>query len=965
MYEESNRLPTQLVPFVWVAVGGVGFADLGHAPVALLCSFLVTFIGWRFAHLLSSGAVGFLAIGSFWVGVLGAFNLLGDIAPWAPGPWSMTWLTALVLAAAPMFVRWTLDAYLWMVLLGAVTLLLAFADATGGTAEQGTGASLLLAAGIGNLLLHRRALEPGFRGLLLLCQVLVLAIPLVEPARALTLWELAFCVLVLAVAWSAVQAGLRNVGDMRRLHERVPQPLALLDGAGRVRFMNRVAREVAGMGDEGIGMHCHELFHRDGPERAQCPVCTAIAEGRAVEGYELSAGEPARVQLVSVTPLDGGDSLLYVARDVTAQRQSERALRQSEAAWRALVEGAADAIVVLDRNGLIVEANRRMGELTGYERAALLHTAVADLCPREELGRLQEALRRLDQGLPAITDLWLRHRYGSRVPVEMAAAPVEFPAGGVYLGILREVSGRVRAASALRASEARWRAIFDNAGLGIEIRDPVGRIVETNRALQLMLDYEPEELTGRYWSELVYPADIPGALEYETLLRRARGGPVHVEQRYVRKDGGVLWSEVVLTTVEEANGSTRFIIALVTDVTAARLADEQRRLHEAQLHEARQRAEEASAAKTRFLATASHDLRQPIQAVHLLVHLLARDSLPATSAALVERIRGTVEGLGGMLDSLLDVSKLDAGLIQPDIRDVELATLFNQLADEFRPIAAKKGLALRVVRTRVRVRSDRNLLSRILRNLLANAIRYTGRGTVLLGLRRRRGEVGIQVCDTGPGIDRGQVALIFREFHQVGNAARDRREGLGLGLAIVERLSTLLDHRVEVESTVGRGSVFKVFVPLAIGAPVAAVPRLPVGATVAAGTYVLVVEDDVDIREGLEMLLTSIGYEVSVAAGLDDALASFAPEEPPALILADYRLGEVTGIEVIEAVRQVAGAEIPALLLTGDTGVVQSARSKLRVLRKPVASDVLEAMVAEVLREARASTQPRRVVTRI
>ncbi|WP_460020198.1 ATP-binding response regulator [Magnetospira thiophila] len=373
---------------------------------------------------------------------------------------------------------------------------------------------------------------------------------------------------------------------------------------------------------------------------------------------------------------------------------------------------------------------------------------------------------------------------------------------------------------------------------------------------------------------------------------------------------------------------------------------------ESQLREARAQAESADRDKSRFLAAASHDLRQPLQALTLYLGTL--DSLVGerTAHEIIGRAKGSVEALSGLLDTLLDISKLDAGLIAPSIRPFAAADVLYRMEAEFQPLARHKGLDLRFVSSSLALRSDPVLLARILRNLISNALKYTYHGRVLVGVRRRAGQAEFQVCDSGEGIAAADQGAIFREFFQVGNAERNRREGLGLGLAIVSRLSQLLEHPVRVVSELGRGSVFSLSVPLVMG-PVPIVTKSdPMQLQTALD--VLVIDDEPEIRAALAGLMQSWGWRVRLASSGAEAQAQVhGGEWEPDVILSDFRLsGGENGTETIARMRQILGRDVPALLLTGDTGLArlrEAKSSRLPLLHKPVTAENLWRAVTEVL----------------
>jgi signal transduction histidine kinase/CheY-like chemotaxis protein len=374
--------------------------------------------------------------------------------------------------------------------------------------------------------------------------------------------------------------------------------------------------------------------------------------------------------------------------------------------------------------------------------------------------------------------------------------------------------------------------------------------------------------------------------------------------------------------------------------------------------QARMGAEEANIAKSRFLAAAGHDLRQPLHALGFFVDALQEHSLPADSRVVVSNIRRSVDAMEDLFNSLLDVSRLDAGIVRPRIATIPLAPLMERVRVEYEPAARQKNLVLTVVRNSLFVHSDPVLLERIMRNLLANAVRYTDRGRVLLGARRTATSVRIEVWDSGRGIPMDKHREIFQEFRQLDNPERDRRKGLGLGLAIVERLVRLLDHTLELRSQLGKGSVFTV--TLARGAREDFIPGEADGQIVVdrdvANSLILVVDDEAEVRDSMVALLGKWRCEVIAAESCADMLGKLvAVQRLPDLIVADYRLRDAeSGIDVIARLREEFNAQVPALLITGDTGIEQLREaddSGLHVLHKPLNPSRLRALIATLRRE--------------
>lgn len=475
------------------------------------------------------------------------------------------------------------------------------------------------------------------------------------------------------------------------------------------------------------------------------------------------------------------------------------------------------------------------------------------------------------------------------------------------------------------------------------------------------------------WLELVghLPGELPGHID--TFIARLHdddrdkvragidaylGGTARdyrMEFRLRHKDGGWRWIMSRGIALAGPDGRPFRLAGTHTDITervraAVRLESEVAE-RTAELRAARDRAELAAAAKTKFLATASHDIRQPLQAMALLLGGLSPE---VTSTAGRRTLRAIERSLGAsmeLLDALLEFSRLDAGALRPHVTAVALDDLLDVVAEPYLAEAARKGLRLTVRPPGIGVRSDPQLLARILRNLLSNALKYTDRGGILVGCRRRGDMLRLEIWDTGCGIPADQQSQVFWEFFQ-GTGAR-RSGGLGLGLAIVERLARLLGHRVEVRSRPGRGSVFAI--EMAVVAP--ATPA--VVATPArhrdgwlAGRLVAVLEDDQAVAEALSRLLTGWGARVSAGATGAELTASLGWAMPDAVI-ADCQLGDdEDGFAVLDRLDRQHGRRLPAVVLTGDYDVgtlKRRNRARRRVLHKPVWPAVLEAVLRHEL----------------
>ncbi|WP_448951221.1 ATP-binding protein [Labrys neptuniae] len=386
------------------------------------------------------------------------------------------------------------------------------------------------------------------------------------------------------------------------------------------------------------------------------------------------------------------------------------------------------------------------------------------------------------------------------------------------------------------------------------------------------------------------------------------------------------------------------------------------------LERERDRATAADRAKTRFLAAASHDLRQPIHALGLFtatLNALAQkgDVRAEEARSLAGKMRSGIGALGGLLHGLIDVSRLDAGLVPVEVRALPLRPLFAGLREEYAGQARERGSDLRVVDSSAWVESDPVQLKRILDNFLSNALRYAPEGRVVVGVRRRGEAAEIVVADDGPGIAPDQQGLVFEEFTQLDNPQRNRQQGLGLGLAIVRRLAALLDHPIGLHSSPGRGSAFSIRAPRILVPPIEADRPLAGLEEEDAGFGIMVLDDDAGVLDGLIALLTAWGYRVHAGTTVEELCrghdARGVHPAPVDLIIADYRLaGGVTGSEAIERLIAHLGYSVPALIVTGDTTPQRMrdlAASGHEVLHKPLAPDLLQAAIRRAIEGPAAS----------
>jgi PAS domain S-box-containing protein len=460
--------------------------------------------------------------------------------------------------------------------------------------------------------------------------------------------------------------------------------------------------------------------------------------------------------------------------------------------------------------------------------------------------------------------------------------------------------------------------------------DAEGTIIFANAQVARTFGYSPGELTGQSVEALLPQRFRGGHKEHRARFAlqprpRAMGEGLTLFGRH--KDGHEFPVEISLSPVQSNEGP--LVVAAVRDATMRR--------------DTEQGLLEANRAKSRLLAAASHDLRQPVQTLTLLNQAAIRHAGPnARLADILRQQQRALDTISQLLASVLDVSKLDSGALKPAIDDCAVGDVLDQLRSDFEPLADQKGLRLVVEPTAEGGRTDPELLRRLLGNLLSNAIRYTADGRVHVSCEAKGHELAITVRDTGIGIPRQEVAKIFDEFYQVDRGSQ-RPEGLGLGLSIVKRLAHLLGHDIGVESVVGEGTVFTVTLPrVALAAA-----RTKTGAGTAAEPakgVILVIDDEAAVAQATSLLLELEGFDVRVANGKEQALEHVASAVPDVIVSDHHLRGLETGVDVVAAVRDRLGRSVPAIFVTGDTSKIAGADVKVGnaiLLNKPTKIDEL------------------------
>lgn len=412
---------------------------------------------------------------------------------------------------------------------------------------------------------------------------------------------------------------------------------------------------------------------------------------------------------------------------------------------------------------------------------------------------------------------------------------------------------------------------------------------------------------------------------------------------------GMVTCLIFIAMARDMNAQNKKNIQLQFDKTdlILKLGEETEKVRAAQ-HDA----ENANRAKTTFLAAASHDIRQPIHALGLFLEVLARSPLSHYQQQVLQNANTAFEASADMLNTLLDFSRIEAGVVEVQQHAFHLQPILHKLENEMAPLAANKSLIYRSKESHATVISDPIILELILRNLISNAIRYTEKGGLLIACRKKGNCTSLEIWDTGIGIDPDHHNNIFNEFYQLGNTERDRRKGLGLGLAIVRGYANRLKHPLTFASKPKCGSVFKIELPNSTEIPLHNSAAIKAIEFTALNARILIVDDDESIRQGMVDLLQTWGCQCDAADSIEEAVA-LAKIRPPDLIISDFRLRELkTGTQAIAQIRDVCGQTVPAMLITGDTAqdrLIEATTTGLPLLSKPVSPSVLYRKVVDLL----------------
>ena len=686
--------------------------------------------------------------------------------------------------------------------------------------------------------------------------------------------------------------------------------------------------------------------------------------------YRLKDG---RWLQASERPTQGGGRVVLLT-DITEVKQSETQRREQAVAQKShllqrAVDNLSQGVAMVNADGVLELWNRRFLELSGLAPIAA-HRQFADVIGDSELSLLTPATR--DANGRPVRELEQR-LYDGRM-LEVRTHPL--PTGG-FVNTFTDITERYQHAEALSESERWIRLITDQVPALIAYLNADLVYEFTNKVYEQWYCWPHSAMLGQRLR------DVHSAEHYkrlETYIAQALAGEsvtfefaetnAHGQERYMLRSyvpnrlpsGEVVGIFVMIRDITERRRTAEALHQAYQhlEVRVRERTTELTQLNHQLLREieerrrAEQKAEQANLSKTKFLAAVSHDLLQPLNAARLFTSALQEQS---SSPALVRNVSNALDDVESLLGTLVDISKLDAGVIKADVATFAVSDLLDNLAAEYAATAASEGLRLHYVPTRLRVRSDIQLLARILRNLLSNAIRYTPQGRLLLGCRRRGRRLSIEVWDTGIGIPADKREEIFQEFKRGDSQRPDQDRGLGLGLAIVEKIAGMLGHRIQVRSTPGKGSVFSIEVPLSRQAPRARAPQplvLPLLERLE-GARIWVLDNDAAICAGMRTLLEQWGCQVVTAVNEEDLAGQLPADRSDAgLLIVDYHLdNDRNGLEAVAAINAQRVSPLPALMITANYSneLKQQVRELGHTLmHKPVRPMKLKAAISHLLK---------------
>jgi len=706
---------------------------------------------------------------------------------------------------------------------------------------------------------------------------------------------------------------------------------------------------------------------------------------RPKELFVVKLSDGRWLQISERRTADGGSVAIYT--DITEiklseQRQRERELAEKHALLQATFDTISQGISVVDADFRLVTWNERFLELLSVTPDEIaVNTPLRALVHLPAI-RCQFLHAGFASGLGEMAPFTIEQACDNGRVLEIQMRPM--PEGGMVT-TYADITERKAAEWALRDSEQRIRLITDNIPALIAYVDAGQRYRFTNKPYEVWFNRPRSEINGRQMKAVLGPELYEPRRRY---VEEALAGH-RVTFEYALPRGAKL-DYALATYVPHFSGEGEVVgfFALIQNITERKQAAEQlreakesleirvaertyeltglnhqlklevdeRRLAEAALRLAKAEAEQANMSKTKFLAAASHDLLQPLNAARVFTETLRESRMAERNRGLVDNVNTALTSVEELLTALLDISKLDAGAHTPEIADLPIKGLLKALAAEYQPQAKGRRLSLKTVPSTAVVRTDPVMVGRILRNFISNAMRYTPQGRILIGCRRRAEGLEVQVWDTGIGIAEDKLAEVFDEFRRLAVDSHGQDQGMGLGLAIVDRIARRLGHPITVRSRPGRGSMFGILLPL--GNALKITPQdpglaLPPSVDRVTGTTVLIIENDAPALAGMQALLTTWQCKTLAAASAEAAIALLRQTGVrPEVMLADYHLDDdKTGLEALQALQAELGAAVPGVILTADRSdeILNAVRGRgFHLLNKPLKPARLRSLLAHL-----------------
>ena len=622
--------------------------------------------------------------------------------------------------------------------------------------------------------------------------------------------------------------------------------------------------------------------------------------------------------------------------DITQQKLAETKLQTSEENYRLLFNNVDELLSVFDREGVCQFMNLRIAALFGGEPEDFLGKSLCDFYPKMAATYLKRIRDSIDSGIPRYYEDEVALPQGRRW-LFSRIQPLPDAYGDCQIALIasQDITDRRLAERAMHRNEERLKALINATTNDVVVLLDSDFMMEiVNERAARGFGKTVEEVVGRPLGEFMPPSIASKRREYAQQVIDT-GQSVRFEDQRAGH-----WFDNNMCPVFDDEGQPQAVAIFARDIT-------QRKKMEHALAKAKEAAEKANLAKSRFLAAANHDLRQPLQAMRLLLESLSLYELEPRISEVVEDMGEAMQFMEGLLHALLDISKLEAGSVVPKKKNFHIIPFFHQLRGQFKATAKDAGKRIRMFPVNAILHTDPILLARILHNFITNALRHTRGDRILVGCRYAENYRRIEVWDDGPGIPNDQLDKIFEEFFQIGNPARNLNQGLGLGLAITKRLAELLELRLAVKSIPGKGSMFSVEVPLGRKNEPEAVRNPPSSRSpVRHKGLILAVDDDPIVLKATRRLLEALRYDVICASSAEEAFDLV--EQHGHLIrlaLLDYRLPSGwDGIRLLQQIRKRTNRELPAVLISGDTTIdsLHEVRlSDLPLLHKPIDPAVL------------------------